>query len=133
MSDRKTQILCYEGQALEFAGRHGKEEGTLHVECLIDGAMNAMIRMNGNEASADFAFALVDRVVKGARTPTVLPQALQRFAPPPVESQPLTIEVEPVKPLDAPATQGPQPMRFWTIFLTAWVIGFVSAVMVVRR
>jgi hypothetical protein len=43
---------------------------------IIDGAANALVRMDGSREAAEFLYRVADRLVAGAREPTPLPQAL---------------------------------------------------------
>lgn len=67
---RRQMVIMFEGQALHGAGHHGVDEQGEHVRCLLDGAANALMRMEGPEDAATFCFALTDRVVGRMRTPT---------------------------------------------------------------
>lgn len=110
---RREQVMIYEGQAINVAGRYGLEAGLYNARCCADGAMNALIRLGGVEDAAQYAFALADRVAGGIRAPTEFPPKLAA-APAPVE----------VKPADPPK---PARMRFFTIFIAGWLCGFYTA------
>jgi hypothetical protein len=43
---------------------------------VIDGAANALVRMDGSKDTAEFLYKVADRVVAGMREPTPLPLAL---------------------------------------------------------
>lgn len=107
---RKQQVLLYEGQAISAAGHHGKDGAIELARCAVDGVMNALIRMEGREAAATYAFALADRVVGGLREPTAFP-----VAPAPA----LPASASPPKP-------EPRRMNFWTIFIMGWACGFIT-------
>ena len=70
---RKRYVLMHEGRPLSNSGPHGEEASIDLARCAIDGAMNALIRMDGREKAAEYAFALADRVAGGLREPTALP------------------------------------------------------------
>ena len=69
---RRGIMLNHEGQILTLAG--GGDLGTAsdYARCVVDGAMNAIIRMDGAEKASAFAFGLADRVAGGLREPTAI-------------------------------------------------------------
>lgn len=71
-SHKRQMVIMYEGQALNYAGVNGDVEGINNAHCAIDGLMNALIRLDGPEEVAKFAFALSDRVVGKVCLPTVI-------------------------------------------------------------
>jgi hypothetical protein len=84
---RELCMLNHEGQTLHMAGSHGKEYAIDVAHCVVDGIMNALIKIEGPEAAAQFAFALSDRVVGRVRLPSMgekLPEPLPRQVPPPI-------------------------------------------------
>lgn len=143
MSEHRRQLVMnYEGQALQVAGQRGEAAGAWNACCLIDGAANALIRMRGPEAAAEFIFALQDRVVARVRAPTshaliaTLEVALETVpvaAPPtpPVSSTPEPPAAAPMPLVDEPpsasAPAPTRPMRFWMIFGVGWLVGLVHA------
>lgn len=79
---RKRVILSNEGQLIQIAS-HNESDGADIVRCHIDGAANALIRIEGREEAARYFFALSDRVVGGLREPThFLPVVPTVCAPP---------------------------------------------------
>jgi hypothetical protein len=62
--------MAHEGQAMVLVGEQGAEHAVAMGHCVVDGVMNAMIRLEGPEKAAEFAFALSDRVVGQIKTPT---------------------------------------------------------------
>ncbi len=104
---RTNMVLMYEGCALKAVGDNGGAEVACEIaRCNIDGAFNALIRMEGAEAAAEYAFALADRVSGRIKAPTAWPPVL---AP--------TV-IEPAKV--APPKQRP---GFWSTFLVGWLLG----------
>lgn len=77
---QKNLICGQEGHVLSMASSYGTEYAGEFGRCVADGAMNALVRMEGSEAAARFAFALCDRVVAGVRGPTAVPEAMRPFA-----------------------------------------------------
>lgn len=73
---RRLHVLGFEGQTLNFAATHGLETGLLHTRCVIDGAANALARLDGEKNAAHYLYAVADRIVGDVREPTALPQAL---------------------------------------------------------
>jgi hypothetical protein len=63
-------VMSNEGQVLALAGNAGREHAGEIARAIVDGTMNAMIRMEGREATASFAFLVADRVAGGVRAPT---------------------------------------------------------------
>jgi hypothetical protein len=69
VSKKSTTVAMYEGRVLAQV-ESGRKHAIEHAECVIDGAMNALVRLQGAEVTAHFAFALSDRVAAGLRQPT---------------------------------------------------------------
>ena len=67
---RKDIVIAHEGQALMVVGSAGRGYAAEMAMAVTDGLMNALVRMEGSEAAAKFAFALADRVAGGVREPT---------------------------------------------------------------
>lgn len=67
---RRKLMLQQEGQVLASAGTYGIPMACESARCLIDGATNALIRIDGAEKTAGFVFALSDRVAGGMRENT---------------------------------------------------------------
>lgn len=109
---RKRLILSQEGQWIAIASQHG-DDGSELIRASIDGCMNALIRVEGPAAAAEYSFALSDRVVGKLRAPTELPMNL--IAPAPIE----------IKAADPPK---PRPMRFFAIFIVGWLCGFLTGI-----
>jgi len=87
---RELCMMNHEGQTLQMAGSHGKEHAVEIAHCVVDGVMNALIKIEGPEAAAQFAFALSDRVVGRVRLPSLgekvpePPEPPARQTPPPI-------------------------------------------------
>jgi len=73
---RTQAVIHFEGHTLAFAGQHGLAVGREHAQCVIDGAANALVRMDGAKEAATYLYAVADRIVGGVREPTPLPAAL---------------------------------------------------------
>ena len=70
---QKDQVMAgNEGQILVMSSNCGAEYAGQMARCSIDGAMNAIVRLEGAERAALFAFALSDRVAGGLRATTPL-------------------------------------------------------------
>lgn len=90
-SQRRMLVMMHEGQLLAHAGQHGCETASDLARCVIDGALNALIRTDGREEAAKYAFAAADRVVGGIKAPTAWPLAcapIAQAAPPAVPAPP---------------------------------------------
>lgn len=70
---RRHVMLSHEGQVLTMTASYGVEGAAEHTRCVVDGCFNALIRMEGPEAAAQYAFALADRVVGRVKEPTAFP------------------------------------------------------------
>lgn len=68
-ADRKAITLQHEAGALRVVSCNA-DDGPEIVRCIIDGAMNGLVRIEGAKAASIYAFALADRVVSGVRAPT---------------------------------------------------------------
>jgi hypothetical protein len=104
---RQQLVLSFEGQALTNAHHHGAEGAAEMARCVIDGTMNALIRIEGPVEAAKFALALGDRVVGSVRAPTVRP--------------------EPESP-KLPKITAPQPVSAWAMWSIGCWIGFAIAI-----
>jgi len=115
----KQIVIACEGQALANAAGMGGVDGAAEsARCVIDGWMNALIRLEGQRAAAEFAFALADRVAGGLREPTP-------WVPAPAALPAIT----------SPAAAKSQPGRKWRAlcwisesfsWLHTWPIGFAA-------
>lgn len=103
----RSAMLQMEGQLLHLAGHAGDEIAAEQARALIDGAFNALIRLEGKEGAAEYAFALTDRVTGGLKHPT--PWGPELRAPAPA-----------VEPLSLPATPPPPAKSpLWTVVTAA--------------
>lgn len=75
---RHRTVRMQEGSILNVAGNSGDEYAVDCAKACIDGMANALIRIEGREKAAEFAFALCDRIVAGIRAPTEIPVVLSR-------------------------------------------------------
>lgn len=110
----KQRVIHYEGVMLATVGEHGQEVAASNARCCVDGAMNALIRIEGPREAAVFAYAMADRAVAAIREPTQMPALLPAPVPQPIADQ-ASAEPEP-KPKS-------KPLRFWTILIAGWLIG----------
>ena len=113
---REKTVLAFEGYWLQTC--INSEGGTMHARCSIDGAINAIVRLDGEEAAAKYAFALADRLV-GRLPITPWPPAREVVNLPALEAA--------IAPPPAPPAK-PKSLRFWTVFGLGWVSGYVSGV-----
>lgn len=67
---RRNTMLAHEGQLLSMCMSSGAPVAADIARCVADGAMNALIRIEGAEAASTFAFGLADRVAGGLKEPT---------------------------------------------------------------
>jgi hypothetical protein len=116
---RKQATINFEGQTLAFAGQYGLAIGREHAQCVIDGAANALARMDGAKDAAMYLYAVADRITGGVREPTALPAALLP-APKPV---PLILAIEELDP--------PPPRRVPTAVVALVLLAFFVAGVVV--
>lgn len=102
-TERELIVLQNEGSILHSCVHHGgKSRAGQVARAVVDGVMNALIRLEGSKEAAAFAFVLADRVAGGVRAPTA--QA------PLVEA-----------PVPAIATGGPGEAPHWP-----WQLSFAS-------
>lgn len=104
---RTQAVINFEGQTLAFAGQHGLAIGRTHAQCVIDGAANALARMDGPKNAATYLYAVADRIVGGVREPTPLPAVL---LPAPKALQ-LIHAIEEVEEVNEPLPRLLQPPR----------------------
>lgn len=122
---RRQSVLSHEGQILAAAGNFGEDHAAEIARCAIDGAMNALIRIEGRKAAAEYAFALGDRVVAGIKGPTDLPiEAMIADAARQLKPQPV--------PAPPPDSTPPRRLRWLpsTESVLVWSIGFMAGVVV---
>jgi hypothetical protein len=79
---KEQMVLAHEGQTLMMAGSHGNDHAVSMGHCVVDGVMNALVRMEGPEKAAEYAFALADRIVGAVKSPTPLPFVPHQIPPP---------------------------------------------------
>lgn len=96
---RQTTI-GHEGQILAQVTTVGVDAAGQLARCFADGAVNALIRIEGVEAAAHYAFALSDRVAGGLKEPTTI------FLPTPAVE--LAAESDGVEEGDEPEAAPPQ-------------------------
>ncbi len=63
--EKRHSVLSHEGQVLASVQHYGPAHAGEIARCVADGAVNALIRIEGPEAAAKFCFALADRAVGG--------------------------------------------------------------------
>ena len=83
---RRSLIVQCEGHCLSHAGNgFGTDHAADIARCVIDGWMNGLVRIEGEEEAAKYAFALADRIVNRAIkiTAYTAPAALMPPTPPP--------------------------------------------------
>lgn len=85
-AQRREVVMGAEGNMLSNCSRLSADDVSDYARCYIDGAANALIRMQGAEVAARFIFALGDRVAGGLRAQTDWrePPAIEAIKPPPV-------------------------------------------------
>lgn len=110
MIDHRSIMFQIEGQCIQHAAARDRVDGAAFSRAVADGAINALIRVDGREAAAEYAAQMSDRVLMGIRTQTDYPpvavrDAVEMPAPPPVKNQ---------------------PMRFFSIFVAGWLCGFYT-------
>ena len=113
---KRNLTMQQEGTYLGNVATYGIGSAADLARCAADGAVNALIRMEGAEATAPFVFALSDRVAGGVRAPT----AIFLLTPNPVEApsdKQVVVQVTP------PQTR---MFSFWTIFSTGMAIGALA-------
>jgi hypothetical protein len=119
---RAEVVLFYEGQALQVAGRSTVAEGAESARCIIDGSINALMRLEGSQAAAEYAYAAADRAVARLRAPTEL------FRKPEETPAPPPVAIEPAPAPSVPEPPKTQPMRFWSILMVGWVLGLLVGI-----
>jgi hypothetical protein len=98
--DRRHSVMAHEGQILASVQHHGTAHAGEIARCVADGAVNALIRIEGPEAAAKFAFALADRAVGGVH----------------------------LDPTAGPIVVPPRPRSSKMAWAHGWVIGFFCSV-----
>lgn len=121
--ERRGIVMSAEGGMLTNVQRVGVDYTADYTRATIDGHVNALIRMEGAEAIARFAFALGDRVVAGLRAPTDF-RALEVKLPELVPGPPL---VEPPRDVIEPAAERRIPAPYlWGVLhgalLALWML-----------
>lgn len=120
-AERQGIRIANEGVALKNAELPGGVGNAAEVaRCVIDGWVSALIRLEGPEETAKFVFALQDRVVRGIRGATMIPQALQKFQP---AAQPSVIDAAP----EPPAAEAYLP---WAWFFPGVALGLLIGAIV---
>jgi hypothetical protein len=131
------QIAYNEGAVLQLAGTHGMPAARAYAHNVADGVFNALIRIEGAEAAAAFAFALSDRVAGGLRVPTDWRAAAREAAPLPEPASVTPVTAAP----SVPSHVAPEVLRgaaglvgiaFAGGLVTGVVAGCVIAAMVLR-
>jgi len=148
MSKRSDIMMANEGQLLVAASNWGKDATAEHARGIIDGCFNALVRFEGSEETAKFAFAVADRVAGALKTPTAWPLRADEQAASPTLGPPSPTPVPtpgPLPPapaaaassdLDTSAPVGgpgaaviptpalpPRQYGYWTIFSIGWSLG----------
>lgn len=98
---RARTILFQEGQAIQAAVG---DDGPVIIKAVIDGWMNALIRIEGSRDASVYAFALADRVVAGVREPT---------------AEAVVVEIPKIKPV--PSGDAARWVYFVVGVVVAWV------------
>ncbi|AXK79972.1 hypothetical protein DW352_05230 [Pseudolabrys taiwanensis] len=101
MSKRSDIMMANEGQLLVAASNWGKDATAEHARGIIDGCFNALVRFEGSEETAKFAFAVADRVAGALKTPTAWPLRADEQAASPTPGQ--------TPPAPAPTLGPPSP------------------------
>lgn len=101
----RPRVLSFEGQLLHIAGNAGNEEGAACARDMMDGAANALLRLEGPVDAAKFTFLLSDRVVARVRTST-------ECAPPLPDAAPLPKLIN-------------TAMSFWAVYWQGWAMGAI--------
>jgi hypothetical protein len=131
VSQRDDMVLFYEGQAIQIAGNHDRAAALDQITAMIDGNVNAMIRVQGAEETSKYAFALADRVVGKVRGATMFPaRPVPRVAEDVAEAIVGDIEAVIRGPKAAPAAPAPAGLDAPTwrrlLLVTAfcwWLVG----------
>lgn len=114
---RRRIVMASEGSAIGAVGTNGSEMQGEIVRAQIDGLFNALIRIDGAETAAGYAFTMGDRVAAGLRAPTDfrLPKpVLVQPAPPPPDSLP------------APADAKSDRIAWWCSYLLGCLHGAIA-------
>lgn len=80
---RRQMVLYHEGQVITTGGNHTQAEAIEIARAAVDGIVNGMMRMGGHKETAEYLFALTDRVVGRIKGVTPLPAALFQRTPDP--------------------------------------------------
>ncbi len=59
---RRNTVLLHEGQTLAFLSQHRGGDGVTLARCMIDGGINALVRVSGRKETAEFVYSLADRI-----------------------------------------------------------------------
>lgn len=110
--ERRNAVTCYEGQVLTIVGNCGPEYACDMARCAVDGAINALMRIEGAQETARFAFNVVDRVVETVRDAT-------EFTPVATIAMESVVSAE-----EKPASRWP---HFAVRYLVWWLCGFAAA------
>jgi hypothetical protein len=150
--DQKNQVvLAHEGQVLALAGGHGAEHAGAITRCMIDGAMNGLLRIEGREAATVFAFAVCDRIslgLKGRTSIPIIPAEMVGIVGPLVVERPAAVVEPPKVPVPEPAASGEpalgslaevppatrglhQPWVIWTT-IVVWTFAAIGLVCMVQ-
>ena len=149
--DQKNQVvLAHEGQVLALAGGHGAEHAGAITRCMIDGAMNGLLRIEGREAATVFAYAVCDRMSLGLKGRTSIPiiaAEMVGIVGPPVVERPAAVVEHPKVPVPEAASgelaPGPlaevppatrrlhQPRVLWTT-LVGWTFATIGLVTLIQ-
>jgi hypothetical protein len=125
--DRRNSMLFHEGQVIQSAGHHGSDHAAHMARAVVDGVMNALIRLDGAEETAKYAFALADRVVGRLKEPTALAFMQKQ---PTLVATPIDIEADLKNFAAGLQRRQPTLMRFGWLFC-GFVCGFVAALVLV--
>lgn len=117
-ANRRAIVMQAEGAALHGVGAYGADQQAELIRLQIDGLFNALVRIEGPEAAAKYAFAMSDRVAGGLREPT-------DFRLP----KPVLLQPAPPTPYDPQDVAPPKPDPKWW-HPTAWRWGFLHGVLV---
>lgn len=92
--DSKAKTMLFqEGAVLQFAGNYGRPAAGEYARSVADGCVNAIVRIEGPEAAAGFAFAMADRVTGNVKALTVWSPAASLDAPEPPPPDPVPVAV----------------------------------------
>lgn len=113
--DNSHIVLFYEGHLLQAVSGSGEAHVAKLARCMIDGAFNALMRIDGTDAAANYSFAVSDRIVGKLKTPTMWPT-------------PKMTEKLPIASPPSPPPTPPRRYSFWTIFAIGWCLGVATAI-----